>query len=156
MDDVKVCKRNHTYVSKGRGCEFCARERAKTQREKDPRAYREYLKEWRRKNSHHSREYREANRDRIRQQARVRQLAKYGLTVEEYEKMLLAQQGKCLICQKEPDSKNTKSGVLAVDHCHNSEKVRGLLCDLCNKALGLLADDTNRLSRAIKYLEENK
>lgn len=74
---------------------------------------------------------------------------KYKLTSEEYDRILAAQDGKCAICYRPPDDDR----VLAVDHCHRTGKVRGLLCGLCNRALGCLGDDTTLLYRAIDYLE---
>lgn len=73
---------------------------------------------------------------------------KYGITIEEYDDMMEKQNGLCAICfQKDADKR------LAIDHCHTSNIVRGLLCAKCNVALGLFADDTHRLQRAIEYLQ---
>ena len=62
--------------------------------------------------------------------------------------MLERQGGACAICKEKP-----KSGRLAVDHVHGTDKVRGLLCNLCNPALGLFKDDPDRLEAAVAYLE---
>lgn len=75
---------------------------------------------------------------------------KYGLTLEDYEEMLEAQGGGCLIC----GSKGGERG-LAVDHSHETGKVRGLLCLNCNAGIGNLRDDVELLKKAIKYLERN-
>ncbi len=75
-----------------------------------------------------------------------RYLAKYGVTVEWYDETLRKQDGKCAICLQEPGSR------LHVDHCHETGRVRGLLCFTCNSAIGKLGDDVERLRRAIKYL----
>lgn len=72
----------------------------------------------------------------------------YGLTVERYQQMLDAQSGVCAICGSAPAGKR-----LAVDHCHKTGRVRGLLCDMCNHGLGRLQDDTEILRKAITYLE---
>ena len=72
------------------------------------------------------------------------------LTEDEYKAMLEAQGGVCAICNEKP-----KSGRLAVDHIHGTERVRGLLCNLCNPALGLFKDDPDRLKAAIEYLESS-
>ena len=71
------------------------------------------------------------------------------LTEEEYKTMLDAQGGVCAICKEKP-----KVGRLAVDHVHGTEKVRGLLCNLCNPALGLFKDNPERLEMAIAYLRK--
>jgi hypothetical protein len=69
----------------------------------------------------------------------------YGITPDEYRAMHAAQDGRCAICGD--------AGDLAVDHCHTGGQVRGLLCALCNRALGLMRDDTDLLASAISYLQ---
>jgi hypothetical protein len=88
----------------------------------------------------------------------------YGLTLEQYNEKLKAQDGKCAICKKVPIKFN-------VDHDHNccsitgrkrvdrktcGKCVRGLLCDGCNTALGRFKDSEEILQRAIDYLREYK
>lgn len=77
----------------------------------------------------------------------------YGIDLNIYEDMLDKQDSKCKICNGEGFvmAKHHKLK-LVVDHCHESGKVRGLLCHNCNRALGLLKDDVVNLHRAIKYL----
>jgi hypothetical protein len=74
-----------------------------------------------------------------------RKLRQYGIAIEEYETMLVEQDGKCAIC-KHPETAimNGKPMSLAVDHCHTTDAVRGLLCTNCNRALGLLQEDPER------------
>jgi hypothetical protein len=74
----------------------------------------------------------------------------YGLDLKDYEKMLKAQNYNCAICGSPPP--NNRKTRLAIDHCHTSGKVRGLLCDRCNRSIGLLKDDVSVLESAIKYL----
>lgn len=79
----------------------------------------------------------------------------YGIDLAKYQEMLLAQNGVCAICSKpETSVVNGKIKHLAVDHCHNSEKIRGLLCARCNQAVGLFGEDVNVLSKAIEYLRK--
>jgi hypothetical protein len=73
-------------------------------------------------------------------------LAKYGLTIEQYEEMLKAQGGGCFICG-EPPEKN-----LCVDHSHDTRMVRGLLCLTCNLGLGHFKDDRRLTHAATHYL----
>jgi len=81
----------------------------------------------------------------------------FGITIKEYELMLKSQNGVCAICkQTETAKQNDNILPLSVDHRHNPFKVRGLLCNNCNRALGLFNDDIEILKQAIKYLEENK
>jgi hypothetical protein len=74
---------------------------------------------------------------------------KYGMSVEEYDKMLEAQGGVCAIC-KGPSKR--KNGLFDVDHDHKTGKVRGLLCHGCNTGIGLLGDDPRVWERAIKIV----
>ncbi len=88
--------------------------------------------------------WRKVNPDKIRNANLTK---KYGITVEEYEYFLQAQDGKCALCGKEPTGKR-----LAVDHDHNTGEVRALLCSFCNKHKvgNLTLDDVTRIKR---YLE---
>lgn len=80
----------------------------------------------------------------------------YGIDLAKYQEMLLAQNGVCAICFKpETSVVNGKIKPLAVDHCHDSEKIRGLLCARCNQAVGLFGEDVNVLSSAIDYLRKH-
>ena len=72
---------------------------------------------------------------------------KYGLTPTEYEAMKAKCQNRCEICGASPGHRE-----LDIDHCHTTGEVRGLLCPLCNKAIGLLGDDPSLLEAAIAYL----
>ena len=77
-------------------------------------------------------------------------LAKYGLTVESFESLLAAQGGTCAICER--DISQDGEAAAAIDHCHETGAVRGLLCKPHNAALGLLGDDPKLLDRAAQYL----
>ena len=75
----------------------------------------------------------------------------HGITLQDYRKMLERQAGKCAICNNE--ERNGKR--LSVDHNHLTGKVRGLLCDGCNKSLGLMKDNVGAIKNAVAYLEEH-
>jgi len=77
---------------------------------------------------------------------------KYGITLDEYNVMLKAQDNKCAICNNEDEVKGRK---LAIDHCHTTGSVRGLLCGKCNRALGLFYDNRELLHNAIQYLQNS-
>lgn len=79
---------------------------------------------------------------------------KYGISQEIYDTMLYDQGGCCAICEK-PYSGLSNNTLLFVDHCHNSEKVRGLLCYHCNTLLGMAFDNPEILRVAAKYLEKD-
>ena len=70
---------------------------------------------------------------------------------DHYKVLFDLQDGKCGIC-KTPSGSNNRGDKLAVDHCHETKHIRGLLCHRCNTALGLLKDDEDRLRAAIEYL----
>lgn len=80
----------------------------------------------------------------------------YGITVDEYELMSEQQNHVCAICKEAEMSKNSNGVVrlLAVDHCHQSGKIRGLLCNNCNTLLGRAKDSPAILQSAIDYLKE--
>jgi Fe2+ transport system protein FeoA len=89
------------------------------------------------------------NNPEIGKKARVRRrFREYGITEEQRIDMIRKSAGHCTIC-KEP-------APLVIDHCHGSGKVRGLLCNKCNTALGMFKDSTEILSSAIEYLEKSK
>jgi hypothetical protein len=77
----------------------------------------------------------------------------YGITPEQYDEMLIAQDGKCEICKT--DKPTGKWKVFAVDHCHKTGNIRGLLCNECNRGMGLLRDDPELLIKAAEYLNKN-
>jgi hypothetical protein len=82
---------------------------------------------------------------------------KYNLTVEQYDEMFQKQNGLCAICfQPEKSLYNGKPYRLAVDHCHTTLKVRGLLCRDCNQILGKFDEDIQRFQSAIDYIKTHK
>jgi len=77
---------------------------------------------------------------------------KYNMTVEKYDSMLKEQNNCCKICSTHESEFNKR---LAVDHCHTTGKIRGLLCMACNILLGKAKDNINTLNNAIDYLNNN-
>ena len=76
---------------------------------------------------------------------------KFGLLEEEYNKLLLNQNNKCAICNEQTIGK-----YLHVDHCHETNKIRGLLCGNCNRGLGLFKDNPEFTAKATAYLKEHQ
>jgi hypothetical protein len=74
--------------------------------------------------------------------------SKFGITLMRFREMEAAQDGKCAICRH--------VAILAVDHCHATGKVRGLLCMPCNTAIGQLGDDPARIRFAADYVETGR
>jgi hypothetical protein len=90
---------------------------------------------------------RDKEKDRIyhRNKARRRALEKFGLSPQDYERMYAAQDGKCAICM-------THFARLAMDHCHSSGRVRKLLCNGCNLALGYIKERADTALRMADYI----
>lgn len=82
-------------------------------------------------------------------------LYRYGISVEDFEELRKKQKGACAICEAHLNIKENSTirgkGV-AVDHCHESGKVRGLLCAKCNQGLGMFKDNPELLNKASEYL----
>jgi Recombination endonuclease VII len=76
-----------------------------------------------------------------------RRVARYGLSVEEYEALVREQNGACAICKKKP------ARWFCIDHCHATGVVRGLLCVKCNVGLGHFDEDPHLMRTATAYLE---
>ena len=116
----------------------------------------EYMKEYREKNKEqiaaYKKEYYEENKEQIAAQGKEYRLkSKYGMTLTENNVLLQKQNNKCKICLVEFSNITPN-----IDHCHITNKVRGLLCLACNTGLGQFKDNTKLLTKAINYLEENK
>lgn len=105
--------------------------------------------------------WRDKNRNRINEEMRAKRKNdperfvnnalkyQYGITLHQYNDMLSKQGGVCCICKKpRADGKR-----LAVDHNHTTGRVRGLLCDMCNRGLGYFSENTDRLRSAAEYLD---
>lgn len=99
--------------------------------------------------------YREARRKRTPEQ-KLKWLLKqeYGLTLEDYQRMMAAQDGRCAICRETPAPQKYKTG-FHVDHCHTTGRIRGLLCHNCNVSIGHLKEDLVRIRALLAYLERH-
>lgn len=121
----------------------------------DPEAMRRYRKDYYEANKERllaqqrerGRKNYAAKPDGYRARAKTFRLKQYGLTTRQFEEMLKAQNGMCLICVVKMDPP-------AVDHCHATGKVRGLLCRGCNSALGLFRESAEMLDAAAQYLRK--
>lgn len=110
-------------------CKQCSRKRIEQWRKKNPELVKKY-----------GRTYMDKNWRRLR-------LEQYGITLEIYEQIFKDQEGRCAICKELPGKKR-----LNVDHCHETGKVRGLLCTNCNHALGAFKDKPEHLDAGAAYL----
>jgi hypothetical protein len=109
-----------------------------------------------RANREYGRAWSAANRDKVNQlqNARIRRLA-YGLSVQEFAVLLVAQEGRCAICGVRFDDSIRRMGAY-VDHSHATGRVRGLLCRTHNLAIGSFNDDPALLRAAADYLERTQ
>lgn len=179
MTDLRVCRtcqhaklpsefyKDSRYPKGDIHCASCRREKVrnwrlankekaseiqKRSRMRNPEAARKRAREWH-KNNHarhlaYMAERRKTHADHI---LSSKLQSTFGINLDEYNAMLASQNGGCAICGKSSEENKKR---LAVDHCHNSKKVRGLLCSPCNQAIGLFKDSTELLQSAISYLNQ--
>ncbi len=118
----------------------------------------EYQREWKKRNPEKVKAYQKKFRDNNKAywigRQRPYQLKRYGLTEEMFQELLKQQSYRCAIC--ETDTPTGKWKVFAVDHCHLTNQVRGLLCNECNRGMGLLKDSSDLLRKAADYLDKKK
>lgn len=92
--------------------------------------------------------YRKSNPEKFAAYQLKNACKKHGIKVSDFEWLKKRQKNLCAICQR-PQIRGKR---LAIDHCHRTGRVRGLLCDGCNGGLGLFGDDPERLQAAIEYI----
>jgi len=104
-----------------------------------------------------AKKYREKNRERV---LHAKRKQTYGITKEQYNKMLEQQNFVCAVC-KNPESSRVGKGncadyknSLSVDHNHKTGKIRGLLCSKCNRALGYLQESVEIMQSLISYIKK--
>jgi hypothetical protein len=97
-----------------------------------------------------SREWYKKNPDKVKEKIWPNNLRRFGMSVDEYLALLESQDGKCAICGELPKDGKRR---FAVDHCHKTLVVRGLLCMSCNIGIGQFYDRTDLLLSAVAYLE---
>lgn len=109
----------------------------------------EHLKEY-------QNEYKKTNPDILRMSRRKDRLKRlYGLTLEDYLEKLRVQGGVCWICKKPETSKDRNGNIraLSVDHNHKTGETRNLLCDRCNRFIGMIEEEPELLLVFLEYLE---
>lgn len=127
-------------------------------RREDPIGYQKLWREQNREklNKYHRNYYHEVTKRNPEKLAKMhasgaksRRKSKYGVTQAQYDEMLTAQEGRCIICR------DYKGDELRVDYDHSTGEIRGLLCSNCNSGLGLFKEDPNRLFAAIDYVKQH-
>lgn len=100
------------------------------------------------------------NKDRLKVYRKAADLKKkYGISLQKYNEMLVEQKGVCYICKNPETQLDHRTSLpynLSVDHCHSSGNVRRLLCNRCNRTLGMVDDNIDLLEKMIMYVNEFK
>lgn len=130
-------KNTYVYPNGTTGCRACRREASLKYHFKNRDRCIGMQKTWRSKNP-----------EKVKAFNNRRTLRAYGIESKDFQVALFEQNGVCKICKNPPED----GRALAIDHCHDTGKFRGLLCRKCNSAIGLLGHDIEVLSSAIKYL----
>lgn len=142
---------NDKYSKDGKtsSCKECRRKKDKEYREKNKdKVKKRNEKNWKKRKEFYSSE------KGIESSRRSHLKRKYNMKLEEYNDLLESQKNTCAICNNyETTSRNR---FLTVDHCHDTNKIRGLLCNNCNRVLGLVGENINTLEGMIKYLIKHK
>lgn len=145
MQTCPLCKQDRleTDFGKDRRCNYCCRQKSKLYRKANREKVRKTVKQWRIEHPENQKAW-----------LRKASLKRFGLTEQDYSKMLETQHGVCAVCKEVETEKDSKGRIkpLAVDHCHKTNRIRGLLCGACNKAEGLLKGDVNRILALASYL----
>jgi hypothetical protein len=138
------------YADKQKGdgltsrCKQCIAEYQKRYRVANSSKARSWSKGWKDRNPDKVKAQRKTYYPRLRD---LRFRKKYNISLEDFESMKESQSGLCKICSQKRK--------LVVDHCHMTSRVRGLLCNSCNKALGFVDDNTSILQNMIQYLGDS-
>ena len=145
--EITHCPHGHEYTPENsyfvtktgvRYCKKCNNIKTKKFKENNPQKYKKCQKD-----------YVDNNREKLLTYWKKYNLKKYNLSLEDYNNLLEKQNYVCAICK----NKCSTGRSLAIDHDHNTGKVRGLLCGRCNRGLGLFEDEINILESALNYLK---
>lgn len=135
-------------------CKPCRNAYRRAAHAANPHKIREYKRmENKYKVNERAKRYRKENRDKFKGYHLKKE---FGLTLEDFNSLLVQQDGVCAIC-REPEKSVHKSGTpkdLSVDHDHKTGAIRGLLCWVCNTGIGKLRDSPDLLRTAANYIEK--
>jgi hypothetical protein len=146
----KKCGNTERYISGNKPCVNCTKRSSKSRWEEGKTT------EWKQKkkdqvNAYNRRRYHSLTLEEKKKRNRSQQVALYGLTLDQYDDMILNQNGLCALCGC-PET-NPKKFNMCIDHDHNTGKVRALLCDRCNRGIGSFGDNIDLLEKAVLYLK---
>jgi len=157
MRECKECKESKelNMFSKCNTCQHKVGHVCKLCRSKKTRASQMADPKFDEKNRIKATKNRKENNEEFKLSVRMSNYKKLGLdiTKEQYRVLYEKSGNMCEICGKEPTGFKK---ILCLDHCHDTNKVRGFLCDNCNAGLGKFHDDLDKLERAINYLKKHK
>ena len=131
-------------------CKVCERAMAKNWYESNKEKATAKVREWRQQNADAVKQYRANNRHKHYRQELVR---KYGVEPQWFDDQLQRQENSCMCCKRQFQWGH-KQTTPHVDHCHDSQEVRGILCNRCNTVLGLCEDNTELLTTLARYLRK--
>lgn len=115
-----------------------------------------YAKQWKETSGYEERRRQERSTPEGRLELREKQLNKrYGMSHEDYERKLGAQNGRCACCDR-PLQKTRAGKSPHIDHCHATGRVRGILCVRCNNVLGMVKDSEEMLGKFAHYIRKHK
>jgi hypothetical protein len=153
-DPCSKCGGVERYIS-NRRCIPCQKATAKAIRKANPERTRAKKKAWVKANPERKKEYDKEQRKRHPERIKAYELKRfYGISLETYNEMLAEQCNRCASCFR--PFLPGRGTCAQVDHCHETGRVRGLLCTNCNLALGWLEDDTQILRLLSQYLERSQ
>jgi len=140
-------------------CKKCENESSKKyqseNKEKCKEAWARYRIKHREKRLEYCREYRKNNPEKFKEYDKIGNQKKrqklYGISPEQFDTLLENQGDRCIVCSTNSPGKKG----WCVDHCHETGRIRGILCGKCNMGIGLFDDSTEILKKVISYLESN-
>lgn len=148
LNDINFAKDKYDPVAGlTHNCKVCRNKKAKEYRDSNPEKIR--IKNL---SAKESRKSFYASEEGILSSRKAHLKRTYGITLEDYNKMAETQDHKCMICGG--TEMNYRNKVLCVDHNHETGKIRGLLCGLCNSGIGKFKENEQLLLNAIKYLQQ--
>lgn len=135
-------------------CIPCNKAAKRERHARNPEPYRKRAREWAAENAERRAAYQAEYRNRPERKRVMRDLyyrRTYGLSVDEADEILAAQNGRCAICCRPAPE---RLGSMHLDHDHRTGAIRGFLCVDCNHGLGKLRDSPELLLRAVVYLRQ--
>lgn len=135
-------------------CKPCENKKRDINRRKKGRCVSEEAKSYHKLKLQAKKEELLANPEEHRRKKDLQRCKKFNLDLEDYYKMKEIQNNKCYICGIDESENN--NGILVIDHCHTTNKVRKLLCNPCNTLLGATKEDMKYIQKLIDYIKEHQ